>query len=133
MFYEAKLKVEKENKKGERKTVTEHFIIEGIDLFCEAEAKAMEQYNGECDVFAITRSKVREIVNTREDEKPFFRATLIDVFTNDDGTEKETPYPVLVCATDLKEANKLMEEYMRQGMQDFRLEGIVKTKILDVL
>lgn len=133
MFYEAKLKVERENKKGERKQVVEHFIIEGIDLFCEAEAKAMELYNGECDVFSITRGKVREIVNTKEEDKPFFRATLIDIFTNDDGTEKKTPYHVLVCATDLTEANKIIEEYMRQGMQDFRLEGIVKTKILDVL
>lgn len=133
MFYEAKLRVERENKKGELKQVSEHFIIDGIDLFCEAEARAMEQYNGECDVFAINRSKIKEIVNQKEEDKPFFKATLIDVFTNDDGTEKETPYPVLVCATDLNEANKLIEEYMKQGMQDFRLEGIVKTKILDVL
>lgn len=133
MFYEAKLRVERENKKGELKQVSEHFIIDGIDLFCEAEARAMEQYNGECDVFAINRSKIKEIVNQKEEDKPFFKATLIDVFTNDDGTEKETPYPVLVCATDLTEANKLIEEYMKQGMQDFRLEGIVKTKILDVL
>lgn len=133
MFYEAKLRVERENKKGELKQVSEHFIIDGIDLFCEAEARAMEQYNGGCDVFAINRSKIKEIVNQKEEDKPFFKATLIDVFTNDDGTEKETPYPVLVCATDLKEANKLIEEYMKQGMQDFRLEGIVKTKILDVL
>lgn len=133
MFYEAKLKVEKENKKGERKQVAEHFIIEGIDLFCEAEAKALELYNGNCDVFAIIRSKIREIVNEKEEDKPFFKATLIDIFVNEDGTEKETPYPVLVCASDMKEANRLMEEYMKSGMQDFRLEGIVKTKILDAL
>lgn len=133
MYYEVKLKVERQNKKGEMKQVTEHFIIEGIDLFCEAEAKAMELYNGNCDVFAITRSKIREIVNRKEEDKPFFKATLIDIFTNDDGTEKETPYPVLVCANDLTEANKLIEEYMRQGMQDFRLDGIIKTRILDLL
>ena len=133
MMYEVKLKVERENKKGELKQVSEHYIIDGIDLFCEAEAKAFELYNGECDVFAINRSKIREIVSQKEEEKPFFKATLIDVFTNDDGTEKETPYPVLVCAEDLKEAHKLMEEYIKGGMQDFRLEGIVKTKILDVL
>lgn len=133
MFYEIKLKVERENKKGELKQVNEQFIIEGIDLFCEAEAKALELYNGNCDVFAISRSKVREIVNAKEEDKPFFKATLIDIFTNDDGTIKETPYPVLVCAEDLKEANKLIEEYMKQGMQDFRLDGITKTKILDVL
>lgn len=132
MFYEIKLKVEKENSKGEKSEVKEHYIT-NVDIFCEAEAKGFQLYNGNCDIFSIIRSKIREIVNDKEEDKPFFKATLIDVFVNDDGTEKETPYPVLVCAKDVKEANKLMEDYMRQGLSDFRLEGIVKTKILDVL
>lgn len=132
MWYEIKLKVEKENAKGEMKEVKEHFITD-VDLFCEAEAKGIGLYNGNCDVFSIIRSKIREIVNNKEEGKPFFKATLIDVFINDDGTEKETPYTVLVCASDLAEANRLMEDYMRQGMQDFRLEGIVRTKVIDVL
>lgn len=132
MFFEIKLKVEKENAKGELKGVREHFITD-VDLFCEAEARGMELYNGECDVFTIIRSKIREIVNKKEDDKPFFKATLIGVFTNDDGTEKETSYPILVCAKDLKEAQSIMNDYMKQGMQDLRLDGIVKTKILDVI
>lgn len=132
MFYEIKLKVEKENAKGEIKEVKEHFITD-VDLFCEAEAKGLELYNGKCDVFSIIRSKIREIVNDKDEANPFFKATLIDVFINDDGTEKENPYPVLVCAKDLNEANRIMEYYMRQGLGNFRLEGIVKTKILDVI
>ena len=132
MWYEIKLKVEKENAKGELKEVKEHFITD-CDLFANAEYTGMNLYDGQCDVFSITRSKIREIVNSKEEGKAFFKATLIDVFVNDDGTEKETPYPVLVCAADLTEANRLMEDYMRQGLSDFRLEGIVKTKIIDVL
>lgn len=132
MFYELKLKTQRENSKGEMKEVKEHFITD-VDLFCEAEAKGMELYNGNCDVFSIIRSKIREIVNDKQEDKPFFKATLIHIFVNDDGTEKETPYPVLVCASDLKEANRLMEDYMKQGLNDFRLEGIVKTKIIEVL
>lgn len=37
MFYEIKLKVEKENSKGEMKEVVEHFITD-VELFAEAEA-----------------------------------------------------------------------------------------------
>ncbi len=48
MFYEIKLKVEKENSKGEMKEVVEHFITD-VELFAEAEAKGLEQYNGNCD------------------------------------------------------------------------------------
>lgn len=133
MWYEIKLKTDKPNAKGEMKTVTEHYIIPEIDLFCEAEARGLELYNGNCDLFSIVRSKVREIINEKSEDKPFFKATLTDIYTNDDGSTKELPYIVLVSAQDLKEANKLIEEYMRQGLQDFRLDGIVKTKILDVL
>lgn len=132
MYYELKIKVEKENSKGEIKEVKEHYITDA-DLFADVEYKGLNEYSGKCDVFAINRSKIREIVNDKAEDKPFFKATLIDVFVTEDGTEKETAYPVLVCAKDMKEANGIMEEYMKQGLSDLRLEGIVKTKILDVL
>lgn len=82
MFYEIKLKVEKENSKGEMKEVVEHFITD-VGLFAEAEAKGLEQYVG-CNVFFITRSNVVEIVNEKEEGKPFYKATLIDIFIDDE-------------------------------------------------
>lgn len=133
MLYEVKLRVEQENSKGELKQVTEHYIVDGCEFFAEAEVKAMEEYNNDCEVFSIIQSRIREIVNEKEESKPFFKATITETFTNDDGSEKENKYPVLVCASDIKEANKLMEEYLKQGLSDMRLDGIVKTKILDVL
>lgn len=132
MYYELKIKVEKENKKGELKQVTEHYITDA-ELFANAEYTGLNEYDGKCDVIAIKRSPIREIVNDKDEDKPFFKATLIDVFVNDDGVEKENKYPVLVCAEDMKEANRIMEEYRKQGLGDLRLDGIVKTKILDVL
>ena len=132
MFYEIKLKVEKENGKGEKKEVIEHFITD-VELFAEAEAKGLEQYNVDCDVFSITRSNVVEIVNEKEEDKPFYKATLIDIFIDDNGNEKETKYYNLVCAKDITEANRLMQEHMRQGLNDMRLDGIVKTKIIDLI
>jgi hypothetical protein len=66
MFYEIKLKVDKDNGKGEMKEVVEHFITD-VGLFAEAEA------------------------------------------------------------------NRLMQEHMRQGLNDMRLDGIVKTKIIDLI
>lgn len=132
MFYEIKLKVEKENSKGEMKEVIEHFITD-VELFAEAEAKGLEPYNGNCYVFYIARSNVVEIVNEKEEDKPFYKATLIDIFIDDNGNEKETKYYNLVCAKDITEANRLMQEHMRQGLNDMRLDGIVKTKIIDLI
>lgn len=131
MFYEIKLKVEKENSKGEMKEVIEHFITD-VGLFAEAEAKELEQYV-DCDVISITHSKVVEIVNEKEEDKPFYKATLIDIFIDDNGNEKETKYYNLVCAKDITEANRLMQEHMRQGLNDMRLDAIQKTKIIDLI
>lgn len=131
MFYEIKLKVQKENAKGEMKEVAEHYITD-VELFSEAEQKGMELYNNDCDVFSVIRSKIKEIVNEKHEEKPFFKATVTDTFTDDEGNEKDSKYFVLVCAKDIPEANKIMDEYLKQGF-DMKLDGIVKTKILDVI
>ena len=133
MLFEGKIKIERETKKGVRKPVLEHYLIDNAELFANAEYKLMELAGGECEVVAITRSKVREIVNDKEEGKPFFKAIIVDVFIHDDGTEKETKYPVLVCAEDMTEANKLIDEYMSQGLNNMKLQGITETKILDVL
>lgn len=132
MLYELKLKVNQIAESGEEKEVIERYITD-VEFFAEAEAKGMEQYNGDCDVFAIAQSKIIEIVNKKEGEKPFFKATIIKEYTDDSGNEKEMKYTVLVCANDITEANKLMQDYMRQGLDDMRLDAIQKTKILDVL
>ena len=114
------------------KEVVEHFITD-VELFAEAEANGLEQYNGNCDVISITRSNVVEIVNEKEEDKPFYKATLIDIFIDDNGNEKETKYYNLVCAKDITEANRLMQEHMRQGLNDMRLDAIQKTKIIDLI
>ena len=131
MFYEVKVKVERENSKGELKKVAEHYIVDNCELFAEVEAMALEEF-GDCDVFFIARSKIVEIVNGKEIGKPFFKATVVDTFTDDDGNEKETKYQMLVCAKDIAEANRIMTEHLRQGY-DSVLDSITKTKILDLL
>ena len=71
-------------------------------------------------------------LNRKEKGKPFYKATIVDTYTDDAGNEKETKYYVLVSARDIPEANRLMEDYLRQGF-DMKLDGIVKTKIIDLV
>ena len=132
MLYEFKVKVERENSKGELKQVSEHYIIDGCEFFAEVEAKAIEEFGNESDVYAIVRSKIKEIVNEKEVCKPFFKATIVSTYTDDDGNDKETKEQVLVCAKDVSEATKIMERHLQQAY-DMQLDGITKTKILDIL
>lgn len=133
MLYEVKLRIENENSKGELKKVVEHYIIDKCELFAEAEMRALQEHDNNCEVFYIAQSKIVEIVNQKEDDKPYFKAMVVSVSIDDDGAERETTYSVLVCAENIKEANKLMEEYLKQGMTDMSVSGITKTKILDLL
>ena len=132
MFFEAKLR-EKTHDTGEQKEVKEHYIMDA-ELFAEAEKMMFELYpNQKIDVFSIGRSDIREIINDKEDDKPFFKATVIDVFTDDEtGKEKETKYYMLVCAENTVEATLLVNEYLKQGY-NLRLDGIKRVKIIDYL
>lgn len=140
MFFEVKLTVEKEvpckpSKAGatacELKQVNEHYICE-CENALEAYYKANELYNNKCEVYSIAISKIKEIVNTKTNEKPFFKATIVDILIDDAGEEKEQKSSVLVCAKDVNEATRIMEDYLKQGYS-MGLIGINRVKILDLI
>ncbi len=135
MLYEIKVNVEKPDDGGEMKVHKEHYILDA-ELHGEAEAAGYQLYDGmrgEVDVVAVFRSDIKEIVNNKEENKPFFKATVVDVTTDiDTGKEKEMKYSMLVCAKDIVEATDLMQEQLKQGY-DMRLDAIRRVKILDYL
>lgn len=63
MFYEIKLKVEKENSKGEMKEVVEHFITD-VELFAEAECRRDSQRKGRRQ--ALLQSHVDRHIHRRQ-------------------------------------------------------------------
>lgn len=134
MLYEIKINVEKPDIEGEMKLQKEHYILDA-ELHGEAEAAGYQLYDGmkgEVDVVAVFRSDIKEIVNEKAEDKPFFKATVVDVTTDDAGKEKELKYFMLVCAKDIVEATDLMQEQLKQGY-DMRLDAIRRVKILDYL
>ena len=136
MYYEITDRVKRVKDDGTKKEVNERYITDCL-TFAEAEQKGIEaylDYSPDGDVVAVKRSNVKEIVNENEDKQYYFKATIVDTFI-DDKTEKEKElrYYVLIRADDLSEATAKAKEYMRQGLQDMRLDGIVKTNILELL
>lgn len=131
MFFEVTLAVDKLNEKGESKRCIEKYITDK-KLFAEAEAIGFALYNNECDVTAIKRSKISEIINDKEEDKPFFKAVVCTVITNDDGSEKEVDSHILVCEKDVKSATEKVVEYAKRNF-GMELKSISRTKILDFL
>ena len=131
MVYEVTLAVDKLNEKGEPKRCIEKYITDKM-LFAEAEAIGLALYNNECDVTAIKRSKISEIINDKEEDKPFFKAVVCTVITNEDGSEKEVDSHILVCEKDVKSATEKVVEYAKRNF-GMELKSISRTKILDFL
>lgn len=135
MYYEITDRVKRVKDDGTEKEVNERYITDCL-TFAEAEQKGMEAYsadNTDGDVVAVKRSNVKEIVNENEEKQHYFKATIVDTFIDDNEKEKELKYYVLIRADNLTEATSKANDYLRQGLSDMRLDGIVKTNILELL
>lgn len=121
--------------KGFDRNVTERYYTENCIVLAESEAKALEEFNNECDVVSVKVSKLKEFVNTREsEEQKLFIATLESVFIDEQtGEEKITKYNVAVFSDNVEKAMKVMVDYQNQGLNDLRLAGIKKSNFKDIL
>ena len=135
MFYEVSNKITVVDKRGNDKQIVEKILVENINLFSEAELKAIEWYNNENEVVAIKQlPKLMEFVNRRESEdQTIYAATIESIFIDDDDNEKTTRYIVGIFAHSLENATNIALEYMQGGMTDLSLVSIKKTKIVEVI
>ena len=128
MLIEVKAKVARviDNKTRRR---TETFVV-NKDVFAEAEYKvtlvlSQEQDAGTVESFEIQSlriSPIKELVTQYQGDFSYI-ATLKDIWLEDDGTEKQLKYKVLLWANDLTEANKNAHMLARQGY-DMQIEGL---------
>lgn len=134
MLYEISSRRTVIDKRGNDKSLTEHFLVDKIDLFAEAEQKGLELYNGENDIVAIKRSNIYEIVNKRkDDDERIYLASIESLFVDGDGNESTTKYVVALFAKTLQSATTIALDYMKQGLEDMTLVGIKKSKFEDII
>lgn len=123
--------------KGNDKTITEAFFIENCTSWADAEDKMLGYFNSENEVVGMAISKVLEVVNTPTQEEKIdmfvYRAVIASIYTDDDDNEKEMKYPVLLWAKGIDDAMAIVNDYMRQGLEDMSLVSITKTKIVEVI
>lgn len=135
MFFEVTIKHVITDKKGNDKEVSAKYIVENQELFAQAELKAMELPLRNIDVTDIKRSKLREFANnpTGAENEAIYIATIVDIFTDDKDNVKKLQYPVGLYAISLTDANKVVTEYMAQGLADMECEDIKKSNFEAVI
>jgi hypothetical protein len=136
MYYVSTVSYDTITPEAKTKTVKEKIIIENCESFSEAEKRTYEEYDGSdnLDVVDIKRyPKLREFANNENGADRIFIADLVSIFTTESGKEKETHYHVGIFADDKNEADKVLNEYLRQGFDDIEPKGIKETKFVSLV
>lgn len=135
MHFEISVKNIKQDKNGNDKEVVDKYIVENQTLFAEAEQKGLELPLRDPDVVAIRISAIREFANepSGQDGEAIYIATIVDTFVDENGKEKKTKYKVALYALSTTNADKIVSEYMAQGLDDMECEKIEKTSFVDVI
>lgn len=122
---------------GDLQQVKEQYLVEG-DNVSDA-ANKLHLYvrpysvNGEMAIDTISKSNVKDIVlSGNEEPDVFYRAKIaivtINVIT---GTEKLTPYAVIVEAASFDQAYRRLKDSLKGSMSDIKIISLTETKILE--
>lgn len=128
MLIEVKAKVTRKIDNKVRKRM-EIYLVER-EFFSQGEYAVTdwltrEKEYGEVNTFEIQSlrmSPIKEIADQYSGEYPYI-ATLIDIYTDDDGNEKKLKYKVLLWADSLTQANQRAQALSKEGY-NMLIEGI---------
>lgn len=135
-WFECKVRYEQTQDDGMPKSVTETYVVDGIDFgdafkgICEY---AIKYIDDEFDIVAMKMAQYAEIALYKSMGNVFYRVK-INIITIDEKTnkQKKTPLFLLVRADNINEARKAVDdEYMKGTMTDYEISSVVETKIVD--
>ena len=139
MFYHVKVQFSSVNENGATIKEKHEVLVDNCKLFADAEQKALYEFIyagvGDVEVTNMKRSNIMEFANSHQggDDENIYTATIVSIFVEESGKEKETKYHVGVFAKSVNEATSIVQQYMKMGLQDMRLVSVKETKIKQVL
>ena len=139
MFYHVKVQFTSVNEIGARIKEKHEVLVDNCEFFAEAEQKVLDEFiyagTGDVEVTNMKRSNIMEFANSPQggDDENIYTATIVSIFVEENGKEKETKYHVGVFAKSVNDATSIVQQYMKMGLQDMRLVSVKETKIEQVL
>lgn len=139
-WYEVSVKYENCTSSGLVETINESYLVDAMS-FSEAEQRVIKEEFSYSqlpyEVKACCKRKYRDIVTSSsacEGLSQFFKASL-KMITLDEksGREKLSPVCILVEAADFDHAVANLKNFVDKGMENYVIEGLTKTKIVEVL
>ena len=139
MFYHVKVQFTSVNESGARIKEKHEVLVDNCKFFAEAEKKALDEFIyagvGDVEVTNMKRSNIMEFANSPQggNDKNIYTATIVSIFVDENGKDKETKYHVGVFAKSVNEATSIVQQYMKIGLHGIRLISVKETKIESVL
>lgn len=114
---------------GREKTKVEYWLCDR-DNFAEAGYAVMKHFDGKCEVEDISLLKnYKPLANQKyNDRNKVFIVKFAEDFVNEDGTTKTQKYPVPFYASSNAELQKIIEEYIKQGLDNMRVTTVSETQ-----
>ena len=136
-WFECKVRFDKTMETGLIKKVTETYMVDALS-FTEAERRFIEEMtpyiSGEFSVTDIKRARLADIFESQDTAADRWFKAKVAYITLDEktGAEKRTNQMVLVQATDFRNAQKVLDEGMKNTLGEWVIVSIAETPIMDV-
>lgn len=135
-WYECKVVMAKQLEDGTKKKTTETFLVFAINC-TEAETRITEELspycNGDMSVPDIKNVKYAEIFKSEDEQADkYYKVKVSFIFIDEEDVEKKSAYYYLVQASNLQNAIKAFIDAMRDSMNDYEINAVQETKIIDV-
>ena len=111
------------------KTIIETYLCD-TDNFAEAGYKVMQRWGGDCEVESVTLLKtLKPLANERySDKNKVYIVKVAEDFKRDDGSVVTMKYPVPFFADNNSDLQRLVQDYLEQGLDSMRVTTISETK-----
>ncbi len=136
-MYEVNVKFMKEDDKGRLKGFGEKILLK-IEALEEVKKEVIDYYSSRGAVTTDTISiesitkRAYEVIRERGDGSIWFEVSNTYLIM-DDGKETKSKTKFLILAADVDTAVEEANEYLKESVYDFVINGVKETKILDVI
>lgn len=134
MWFQCKLKYQKELENGSLKTITEIHLVDALS-FTEAEARLHQELSGthrEFDVTNVGRLRLADVFYY-DDADTWFKCKVVYVSLDErSGKEKKVNNIMLVTASDVKQAYERIQVGLKTMLVPFDITDVNRTNILEI-
>ncbi|EMR04795.1 DUF4494 domain-containing protein [Cesiribacter andamanensis] len=135
IWFQCKIKYQKEDENGRLKNVTEPYLVDAVS-YTEAEARIYQELGsvirGDFEVTSITKSKISDIFHY-DDAETWYKCKVTYIAADDEsGKEKKVTNQMLVSALDLKQACERLLESLEGILVQFEVVEIQQSPLVEI-